>query len=67
MKKLSFRLRIALLSATLAGSALVGFGAVSWLQIYNANISRLDAEILNHLMRATRPPIQHDGRTTETH
>lgn len=59
MKRLSFRFRIALLSATLAGSALVGFGAVSWLQIYNANISRLDAEIFNHLMRATRSPIEH--------
>ncbi|MBH8562143.1 HAMP domain-containing protein [Nostoc sp. CENA67] len=58
MKRLSFRFRIALLSATLAGSAIVGFGAVSWLQIYNANISRLDAEILNHLMRATRSPMK---------
>ncbi|MEH1845076.1 MAG: ATP-binding protein [Nostoc sp.] len=53
MKLPSFRLRIALLSAALAGSALVGFGAVSWFQIYNAKISRLDAELLNHLMRAT--------------
>ncbi len=56
MKLSSFRLRIALLSAALAGSALVGFGAVSWFQIYNAKISRLDAELLNHLMRATRSP-----------
>ena len=53
MKLSSFRLRIALLSAALAGSTLVGFGAVSWFQIYNAKISRLDAELLNHLMRAT--------------
>ncbi len=52
----SFRLRIALLSAALAGSTLVGFGAVSWFQIYNAKISRLDAELLNQLMRASRPP-----------
>jgi two-component system, OmpR family, heavy metal sensor histidine kinase CusS len=52
----SFRLRIALLSAALAGSTLVGFGAVSWLQIYNAKISRLDGELLNQLMRASRPP-----------
>ncbi|MDZ8052575.1 MAG: sensor histidine kinase [Aulosira sp. ZfuVER01] len=57
MKQLrSFRLRIALLSAALAGSTLVGFGAVSWFQIYNAKISRLDAELLNQLMRASRPP-----------
>ena len=52
----SFRLRVALLSAALAGSALVGFGAVSWFQIYNAKVSRLDAERVNHLMRASRPP-----------
>jgi len=56
MKLPSFRLRIALLSAALAGSALVGFGAISWLQIYEAKISRLDAEMLNQLMRGTRPP-----------
>ncbi|MEH2067047.1 MAG: ATP-binding protein [Nostoc sp.] len=56
MKRPSFRLRIALLSAGLAGGALVGFGAVSWFQIYEAKISRLDAELLNQLMRASRPP-----------
>ncbi len=56
MKLGSFRLRIALLSAALAGSALVGFGAVSWFQIYNAKISSLDAELVNHLMRASRSP-----------
>lgn len=56
MKLRSFRLRIALLSTALAGSALVGFGAVSWFQIYNAQISRLDAQLFNQLMRATRPP-----------
>ncbi|MHC5859283.1 ATP-binding protein [Nostoc sp.] len=51
MKLDSFRLRLALLSAALAGSTLVGFGAISWLQIYNAKISRLDAELLNQLLR----------------
>ncbi|WP_138500442.1 sensor histidine kinase [Nostoc sp. PA-18-2419] len=56
MKRPSFRLRIALLSAVLAGGALVGFGAVSWFQIYEAKISRLDAELLNQLMRVSRPP-----------
>lgn len=55
MKLASFRLRVALLSAALAGSALVGFGAVSWFQIYEAKVSRLDAELFNHLMRASRP------------
>ncbi len=56
MKLPSFRLRIALFSATLAGSALVGFGAVSWFQIYNAKVNRLDAQIVNQLMRPMRPP-----------
>ncbi|BAY82643.1 integral membrane sensor signal transduction histidine kinase [Calothrix parasitica NIES-267] len=56
MKLSSFRLRIALFSSFLAGSALIGFGAVSWWQIYNANISRLDAQIINELMRGNGPP-----------
>jgi two-component system heavy metal sensor histidine kinase CusS len=56
MKLSSFRLRIALLSAALAGSALVGFGAVSWFQIYNAKISRLDAEMFNQLIRGIGLP-----------
>ncbi|MBN3906834.1 MAG: HAMP domain-containing protein [Nostoc sp. NMS1] len=60
----SFRLRIALLSAALAGTTLVGFGAVSWFQIYNAKISRLDAELLNHLMRAT-PKLPPRGEPPE--
>ncbi|WP_243147494.1 hypothetical protein [Scytonema sp. UIC 10036] len=33
----SFRLRIALLSAALAGSTLIGFGVTAWLQISDAN------------------------------
>ncbi|WP_313941651.1 MULTISPECIES: ATP-binding protein [Calothrix] len=57
MKQLrSFRLRMALLSAALAGSTLLGFAVVSWFQIYNAKISRLDAQLLNQLMRTSRPP-----------
>ena len=59
MKLPSFRLRIALFSAALAGSALVGFGAVSWFQIYNAKVNRLDTQIINQLMR---PPICPPGR-----
>ncbi|WP_190653666.1 hypothetical protein [Leptolyngbya sp. FACHB-1624] len=55
MKIRSFRLRIALLSATLAGIALLGFGAISWIQIYSAKVNRLDADLLNQLMRAGRP------------
>ncbi len=56
MKRPSFRLRIALLSSALAGSALIGLGAVAWVQIYSAKISRLDAELINQLMRSTRSP-----------
>ncbi|MDF5732563.1 MAG: ATP-binding protein [Rhizonema sp. PD38] len=57
MKRSSFRLRITLLSSALAGSALVGFGAISWFQIYNAHIGRLDAQLANQLMRAnTKSP-----------
>ncbi len=56
MKLHSFRLRIGLFSATLAGSALIGFGAVSWFQIYNAKVNRLDAQIVNQLMRPMPPP-----------
>lgn len=40
----------------MAGSAIVGFGAVCWYQIYNAQISRLDAQLFNQLMRANRLP-----------
>src|SRR6478672_6777967 len=51
----SFRLRVALLSALLEGSALVGFGVISWWLIYQANVSRLDAELSSELMRVGRP------------
>lgn len=55
MLQRSFRLRIALLSAILAGSALVGFGLISWWLIYQAKLSRLDVELEIQLMRAGRP------------
>ena len=55
VKLRSFRIRIALLSAVLAGSTLVGFGLISWWLIYKANVSRLDAELESQLMRAGRP------------
>jgi two-component system, OmpR family, heavy metal sensor histidine kinase CusS len=54
MKLPSFRLQISLLSS-LAGTALIGFGTVSWWQIYRANINRLDGQILNILMRGNAP------------
>jgi two-component system, OmpR family, heavy metal sensor histidine kinase CusS len=55
VKLRSFRIRIALLSAVLAGGALVGFGLISWWLIYEAKVSRLDAELESQLMRAGRP------------
>jgi signal transduction histidine kinase len=55
VKLRSFRIRIALLSAVLAGSAIVGFGLISWWLIYEAKVSRLDAELESQLMRAGRP------------
>lgn len=56
MKLPSFRLKITLLSSVLASTALIGFGTVSWWQIYHANIDRLDAQILNILLRGKGPP-----------
>lgn len=56
MKLRSFRLRIALLSVLLAGSALVGFSIASWLLIYETKLARLDSEIKNQvLQKAVRP------------
>ena len=55
MKIRSFRLRIALASAVLAGSALLGFGGISWWLIYDAKVSRLDEALKTQLMRAMRP------------
>ncbi|MEM7593944.1 MAG: ATP-binding protein [Cyanobacteria bacterium P01_A01_bin.83] len=55
MKLPSFRLQITLLSSALASVALIGFGAVSWWQIYRANLNRLDEQIINILMRGKGP------------
>jgi two-component system, OmpR family, heavy metal sensor histidine kinase CusS len=51
----SFRLRIALLSALLAGSTLIGFGILTWKLIYDAKVSRLDASLESQLKRVIRP------------
>jgi len=55
LKLRSFRFRIALMAAILAGSALVGFGLISWWLIYEAKVSRLDAELESQLILAGRP------------
>lgn len=54
----SFRVRLALASAVLAGSVLVGFGLTSWWLIYTTKVSRLDETLKNHLIRAARPQRQ---------
>jgi two-component system, OmpR family, heavy metal sensor histidine kinase CusS len=51
----SFRLRIALLSAGLAGVALIGFAAIAWQFISVAKINQLDVKLENHVRRSTRP------------
>lgn len=55
MKLRSFRTRIALASAILAGTALVGFGMTSWWLIYQAKVSRLDEAMKSQLIRVGRP------------
>ena len=50
----SFRTRIALTSAVLAGTALIGFGMTSWWLIYQAKVSRLDEAMKSQLLRAGR-------------
>lgn len=54
----SFRLRIALLSAALSGSALIGFAGIAWRLIYVAKVSRLDAKLENQVRRTVRPRAQ---------
>lgn len=64
MKFRSFRVRIALLSAILAGGALTGFGIVSWWLIYEAKVSRLDAK-LESLLSRPRPLFKDIGQFNE--
>lgn len=61
----SFRLRIAVLSAALAGSAIIGFAAISWWLIYDTKVSRLDVELESQLMRAARPRLQGNWESFE--
>ena len=62
----SFQLRIALFSAVLAGSTLVGFGVVAWKLIYVAKVSRLDAKLENQVKRATRPRSPEEWQAFDT-
>lgn len=55
MQLRSFRLRIALLSAALAGGALVSFGLIAWRLIYLAKVSSLDAKLTGQVQRMAVP------------
>lgn len=57
----SFRLRLALTSAALAGLTLVGFMAIAWWQMSAAKIHAIDREIHNQIEReiARQWPIEH--------
>ncbi|MBD2482258.1 cell wall metabolism sensor histidine kinase WalK [Planktothrix sp. FACHB-1365] len=52
MKHHSFRVRIALLSATLTGGSLIAFSLGFWGLNYNAHLARLDAELRNQLLQS---------------
>jgi two-component system, OmpR family, heavy metal sensor histidine kinase CusS len=45
MKRLSFRLRIALLSALISGCVLLAFGVASWFLLYRQKVEVVDTEI----------------------
>jgi two-component system heavy metal sensor histidine kinase CusS len=64
VKLRSFRLRIALLFAMLAGGALAGFGSISWWLIYDAKVSRLNAKLEALLIRP-RPLIKDNWQSYE--
>ncbi len=52
----SFRLRIALLSAALAGTALLGFSLTAWFFIHTANLRQLDQSIKTQLFKSAGLP-----------
>ncbi|MBI3372706.1 MAG: two-component sensor histidine kinase [Betaproteobacteria bacterium] len=52
--KLSFRLRIALLSALLAGCALAGFAALTWWFVRDIRVRQLEADVAAHAERESR-------------
>ncbi|NJN73701.1 MAG: two-component sensor histidine kinase [Limnothrix sp. RL_2_0] len=56
MKIASFRLRIALFSAALAGVAVTGFGGISYGLLYRSKLQTLDQEIQDSLLREAALP-----------
>lgn len=66
MKKSSFRVRIALLSATMTGASLIAFSLIFWWLIYNAYSGRLDAELKNKLLQTDHLQEQPSLQVYET-
>ncbi|WRH67178.1 MAG: hypothetical protein RSE13_01610 [Planktothrix sp. GU0601_MAG3] len=66
MKRHSFRVRIALLSATLTGASLIAFSMVFWWLIYNAYSGRLDAQLQNQLLQTNHLQEQPSLEVYET-
>jgi signal transduction histidine kinase len=56
MKLKSFRFRIALLSALLAGTAIAGFSGVTYFLFYQSRLNTLDNEIKDQLSRESSSP-----------
>lgn len=56
MKLRSFRFRIALLSALLAGTAIAGFSSVTYLLFYQSKLNTIDNEIKDQLLRESSVP-----------
>ncbi len=56
MKLKSFRFRIALLSALLAGTAIAGFSGITYLLFYQSRLNILDNEIKDQLSRESSSP-----------
>ena len=56
MKLKSFRVRIALLSALLAGTAITGFSGVTYFLFYQSKLNAIDNDIKEHLLRESLVP-----------
>ena len=59
--KLSFRLRIALLSALLAGCALAGFAALSWWLVRDIRVKQLETDVAAHAERESNRRLPPGG------
>ncbi len=68
MKLKSFRFRIALLSALLAGCAIAGFSGITYLLFYQSKLNALDSDLRDQLTReSSAPRPDFHWRTYEQH